>query len=108
MSWREGELVETRGLGQAVDDVEGLDRLSRGALDQVVLDADGEDPAGPRVEADVDADVVAPRDVLRSGRGGHDRDERFVAVGRLVQPVELGLGDGTGRAHVTGRQDAAR
>ena len=51
MSWREWELVEARGLRQAVDDVEGLDRLSRGALDQVVLDADGEDPAGPRVEA---------------------------------------------------------
>ena len=50
-SWRERELVEAGRLGQAVDDVERLDRLAGGALDQVVLDADGEDPPGPRVEA---------------------------------------------------------
>ena len=51
MSWRERELLEAGRLGQAVDEVERLDRLAGGALDQVVLDADGEDPPGPRVEA---------------------------------------------------------
>ena len=79
MSWRERELVEAGRLGQAVDDVEGLDRLARGALDEVVLDTDGEDPPGPRVEADVDPDVVAARDVLGRGRRRDDRDERLVA-----------------------------
>ena len=44
-SWRERQLLEAGRLGQAVDEVEGLDRLAGGALDQVVLDADGEDPA---------------------------------------------------------------
>ena len=58
-SGREGELLEAGGLGQAVDEVERLDGLARGALDEVVHDADGEDPAGPLVEADVDPDVVA-------------------------------------------------
>ena len=50
-SWRERELLEAGRLGQAVDEVEGLDRLAGRALDQVVLDADREDPPGPRVEA---------------------------------------------------------
>ena len=67
-SWRERELLEAGRLGQAVDEVEGLDRLAGGALDEVVLDADREDPAGPLVEADVDPDVVAAGDVLRRGR----------------------------------------
>ena len=58
-SWRQRQLLEAGRLGQAVDEVEGLDRLAGGALDQVVLDTDREDPPGPLVEADVDPDVVA-------------------------------------------------
>ena len=58
-SRRQRELLETGGLGQAVDEVERLDRLARGALDEVVEDADREDAAGPRVGRDVDPDVVA-------------------------------------------------
>ena len=38
--------------GQPVDEVERLDRLAGGALDEVVLDADDDDPTGPLVEAD--------------------------------------------------------
>ena len=94
--------------GQPVDQVEGLDRLAGGALDQVVDDADGEDPAGPLVDAHVDAAGVAAQDVL-GGRGlGHDVDERLVAVGVGVERVELGLRDRAGRADVARRQDAAR
>ena len=78
-SWRERQLVEAGRLGQAVDEVERLDRLARGALDEVVLDADRQDPAGPLVERDVDPDVVRARDVLGRGRRGDDRDERLVA-----------------------------
>ena len=58
------QLEEARGLRQPVDEVEGLDRLAGGALDEVVLHADRDDPAGPLVEADVDADLVAAGDVL--------------------------------------------
>src|SRR4051812_14209067 len=39
----DGELLETEGLGQAVDEVERLDRLTGGALHEVVDDADRED-----------------------------------------------------------------
>ena len=49
---RQRQLLETERLGQAVDEVERLDRLARGALDEVVDHADREDPAGPRVVAD--------------------------------------------------------
>ena len=44
------ELLEAGGLGQAVDEVERLDRLAGGALDEVVEHADREDAAGPRVD----------------------------------------------------------
>ena len=72
-------------LGQAVDEVERLDRLAGRALDQVVLDADGEDPVGPLVVRDVDQDLVAAGDVL-GGRGRrHDGHERLVGVRRRVQ-----------------------
>ena len=40
-----GQLQQAGRLGQAVDDVERLDRLAGGALDEVVEHADGEDPA---------------------------------------------------------------
>src|SRR4029079_2592203 len=63
-SGRQRELLETRGLGQGVDEVEGLDRLPRGAFHEVVDHADREDPAGSRVVVDRDADVVAAQDML--------------------------------------------
>jgi hypothetical protein len=62
------KLLETGGLGEAVDEVERLDRLAGRALDEVVEDADREDPPGPRVGRDVDPDVVAAGDVLRRRR----------------------------------------
>ena len=67
-SGRQRELLEAGGLRQPVDEVERLDGLAGGALDEVVLDADRDDPAGPLVEADVDADLVAAGDVLRRRR----------------------------------------
>src|SRR4029079_19727970 len=94
LSWRERQLVEAGRLGQAVDEVECLDRLARGALDEVVLDADRGDPAGPFIQGDVDPDVVRARDVLGRGWCGDDGDERLVGVGRGVHRVELGLADG--------------
>jgi hypothetical protein len=42
-----------------VHQVERLDRLAGRALDQVVLDADRQDPVGPLVTPDVDQDLVA-------------------------------------------------
>ena len=39
-SWRERQLVEAGRLGQPVRDVERLDRLAGGALDEVVDDAE--------------------------------------------------------------------
>ena len=59
-----GQLLEPGRLGQAVDEVERLDRLAGRALDEVVLDTDGDDPPGPLVEADVDVDLVAAGRVL--------------------------------------------
>ena len=56
------------GLGQAVDDVERLDRLAGGALDEVVEDADREDPAVALVEAAPDPGLVGAEDVLRRRR----------------------------------------
>ena len=76
-------------------------------LTRLSIDADGEDPAGPLVEADEDPDVVAAGDVLRRRRRRHDRHERLVGVGRRVEGVELGLADRAGRPDVAGRQDAA-
>ena len=46
----ERQLEQGGGLGQAVDDVERLDRLARGALDEVVEHADREDAAVALVE----------------------------------------------------------
>ena len=90
-----------------MDEVERLDRLAGGTLDQVVLDTDGKDPARPRVEADVDPDLVAARHVLGRRCRRDDGHERFVGIGRGIQLVEFGLGHRAGRSHVAGRQDAA-
>ena len=53
-----GSWSQARRLGQAVDHVEGLDRLAGGPLDEVVEHADGEDAAVPLVEAAPDAGLV--------------------------------------------------
>ena len=51
---------------------------------------------------------LLPVTCLVAGGVDDDRDERLVAVGGLVQPVELRLGRRPRRSHVAGRQDAAR
>src|SRR5688572_18203209 len=90
-SWSERQLFEAGRLGQAVDEVEGLHGLARGALDEVVLDPDRDDPAGSLVEPDVDEHVVAAGRVLGRRRRGHDADERLVRVRRRVELVEVRL-----------------
>src|SRR6266540_1750442 len=53
------ELSETGSLGQPIDDVEGLHRLSGRALDQVVDHGHGEQPAGPGVVVGEHSAMVA-------------------------------------------------
>ena len=65
--------------------------LAGGALDEVVLGGEHDDPAGPLVEADVDQHVVGAGRVLGRRRRGDDAHERLVAVGGGIQLVELGL-----------------
>ena len=62
-----GRAVEPRRLRQAVDEVERLDALAGGALDEVVDHADREDPPGPLVDPHVDADVLLPRTCFVAG-----------------------------------------
>src|SRR6187455_2072068 len=88
-SWRQRQLLEAGRLRQPVHEVEGLDGLARGALDEVVLDADRDDPAGPLVEANVDEHVIAAGRVLGRWRRGHDPDERLARVRGRVELVEL-------------------
>ena len=90
-----------------MDEVERLHGLAGRALDEVVLDADGDDPAGPLVEADVDEHVVAAGRVLGRRRRGHDPDERLARVRGRVELVELVLRDRAGRADVVRRVDPA-
>src|SRR5439155_1811451 len=104
---RQWELLETGGLGQAVDDVEGLDRLAGGALDEVVDDPEGEDPARAFVVPDVDPREVAAGHVLRRRGIGHDLDERLVRVRGRIEVVERRLRDIARRSDVAGREDAA-
>ena len=96
---RQRELLEAGRLGQPVDGVEGLDRLAGGALDEVVDDADGEDPAGPLVDADVDpAGCCCPRTCFVAGGWVDHVDEGLAGVGLGVEGVELALGDGPASA----------
>src|ERR1700675_4236726 len=101
------ELFQARRLGQAVNEVERLDRLAGGALDQVVLDADGDDALGPLVVPNVHVDLVAAGHVLGGRWCGDHGHERLNPVGVGVERVELGLADRPRWPHVAGRQDAA-
>ena len=85
---RDRILLEPRCLGQAEEDVEGLDRLSGGALDQVVDDAQGQDAAASRVHAAPHATQIAAVDVLGGRRFGDDLNERLVAVRLGVERVQ--------------------
>src|SRR5882724_3280780 len=77
---------EAGGLGETAEDVHALDGLAAGALDEVVLGAHDDQPAGARVEPPGDFDDVGADDVLGVGKifGVQEAHERFTGVGGLI------------------------
>ena len=90
---------QTGGLRQSERQVHALHRAAGGALGQVVQGGDGDQPAGGRVDGDLDLDRV---------RAEHRLGLRPLACGQQLDERLVGVGPGVGRVRLLRRSDQGR